>query len=156
MNDKRQPSPLDPAIEELRAKRDLIDGALRVLEALRDGTLMAEVGGATFPLLSTGAALAGPPSPAPQASGNLAPGTFHGMGIQEAVKKLLQIRKRTMNAPELAADLRAGGLDFNPKSIASVLHRSFANGGDVVRKDRGQWGLQEWYPNQRFNRRGED
>jgi hypothetical protein len=149
MNDHRQ-HPLDPAIEELRAKRDIIDSAIRLLESIRDGSFMAGL-----PTLPTGAAPAGGPI-SPPMSGDIAPGTFHGMGIQEAVKKLLLLRKRTMDAPELSADLRAGGLSFAPKSIASVLHRSFVNGGDIVRKERGKWGLQEWYPNQRFNRRGSE
>jgi hypothetical protein len=149
MNDQRQ-HPLDPAIEDLRAKRETIDGAIRLLESIRDGSFMAGL-----PALP-GAAPTGLPTMGPP-GGGIQPGAFHGMGIQEAVKKLLLIRKRTMDAPEISADLRTGGLSFTPKSISSVLHRSFINGGEVVRKERGQWGLQEWYPNQRFNRKaGED
>ena len=64
-----------------------------------------------------------------------------------------------MTAQELAQDLRAGGLHLQSETpantIASVLSRAFNAGSDVVRVSRGQWGLQEWYPNQRF-KRGED
>jgi hypothetical protein len=40
-------------------------------------------------------------------------------------------------------------------TIASVVGRAFKAGGEIVRVQRGQWGLQEWYPNRRFDR-GED
>jgi hypothetical protein len=147
MND--QPSVYDGVIADLRAKRDQIDQLIQALEQFRNWVPPGLLGIPEPTIL--GGMLSTPPP-----TKEIAPGTFHGMGIQEAVKKLLQIRKRAMNAPELAQDLEAGGLRFTPKSISSVLHRSFMNGGDIVRKDRGQWGLQEWYPNQRFNRRGED
>jgi hypothetical protein len=148
MND--QPSVYDAVIADLRAKRDEIDALIQRLELFRNWVPPPMGGLAPEPSLLS-QATASPPS-----SRQIAPGTFHGMGIQEAVKKLLLLRKRTMSAPELSADLRAGGLDFNPKSIASVLHRGFMSGGEIVRKDRGQWGLQEWYPNQRFKRGAED
>jgi hypothetical protein len=152
MNDQRQPNPYDPAIEALRVKRDAIDNAIRFLESIRDGSFLAGTN-----LLSTGAALAGPASPPMVTPGDIGPGAFHGMGILESVKKLLQVRKRKMGAQELAAELRDGGLllqsEDPAKSIASTLHRSFMNGGEIVRVDRGMWGLAEWYPNQRFNRK---
>ena len=147
MND--QPSVYDAVIADLRAKRDEIDQLIARLELFRNWVPPPMGGLVPEPSLLSQAIA----TPAP--GRGIGPGTFHGMGIQEAVKKLLQIRKRAMTAPELSADLHEGGLDFNPKSIASVLHRSFASGGEVVRKERGQWGLQEWYPNQRF-KRGED
>ncbi len=148
MND--QPNAYDAVIADLRSKRDEIDVLIQRLELYRNWVPPPMGGLAPEPSLLS-QAIASPPPP----SKEIAPGTFHGMGIQEAVKKLLQIRRRTMTAPELAEDLRTGGLHFNPKSIASVLHRSFMSGGDIVRKERGQWGLQEWYPSQRF-KRGED
>jgi hypothetical protein len=154
MNDESSANPIDAAIATLRAQREKIDQALQALESVREIVNLTGV-----PL---GIGVPPPGSVAPTILGSglghtseIAPGAFHGMGIQEAVRKLLLMRKRTMSAPELSQDLHAGGLDFAPKSITSVLHRAFVSGGDIVRRERGQWGLQEWYPNQRFNRRGE-
>ncbi len=147
MND--EPSVYDAVIADLRAKRDEIDQLIARLELFRNWVPPPMGGLAPVPSLLSQAIAT------PASSRGIGPGTFHGMGIQEAVKKLLQIRKRAMTAPELSADLHEGGLDFNPKSIAAVLHRAFASGGEIVRKERGHWGLQEWYPNQRF-KRGED
>ena len=147
MND--QPSVYDAVINDLRAKRDEIDQLIARLELFRNWVPPPMGGFVPEPTLLSQAVA----SPVP--GKEIAPGTFHGMGIQEAVRKLLQLRKRTLSPAELSVDLKAGGLDFNPRSIASVLHRAFMGGGDIVRKERGQWGLQEWYPNQRF-KRGED
>jgi hypothetical protein len=154
MNDQRQPHQLDPAIEALRAERNGIDNAIRLLESLRDkGGVVGATASAAMVAMSAVSATSGKPTPPPMQPQDIPHGAFHGMGIQEAVKKLLLLRQRTMGAPELSTDLQAGGLHFASKSIASVLHNSFVNGGEIVRVSRGQWGLQEWYPNQRFNRK---
>jgi hypothetical protein len=149
-----QPNAYDAVIADLRAKRDQIDQTIALLEALREGV--------SVPAINVGqpasgvAALVGY---ATDREGEMAAGTFHGMSIEAAVKKLLQMRKRTMTAQELAQTLRSGGLhlqsDTPANTIASVLSRAFSNGSDIVRVSRGQWGLQEWYPTQRF-KRGED
>lgn len=151
MND--QPSVYDAVIADLRAKRDEIDQLIARLELFRNWVPPPMGGLAPEPsLLSQAVATA--------ASGRDIPaGTFHGMSIEAGVKKLLAMRKRTMSAQEMAIDLRNGGLHLqsdNPaNTIASVLSRAFAGGSDIVRVSRGQWGLQEWYPTQRF-KRGED
>jgi hypothetical protein len=153
MNDQRQPHPLDPAIEALRAERDGIDKAIRLLESLRDKRGVADAtASAAIVAMSAMSATGGKPT-TPPIPVEISPGAFHGMSIHDGVRKVLLLRKRTMNAQELSADLRSGGLIFPPKSISSVLHRLFVNGGDIVRRERGQWGLQEWYPNQRFVRK---
>jgi hypothetical protein len=162
MNDQRQlrldvsqPHPLDPAIEALRAERDGIDKAIRLLESLRDkGGVVDTTASAAMVAMSAVSAAGSKPTPAPMAvPGDISPGAFHGMSIHDGVRKVLLLRKRTMNAQELSADLRSGGLHFPPKSISSVLHRLFMDGGDIVRMERGQWGLQEWQPNRRFPRK---
>jgi hypothetical protein len=35
-------------------------------------------------------------------------------------------------------------------TVGSVLTRRFKDVGDIVRVDRGIWGLKEWYPNRTF------
>jgi HB1, ASXL, restriction endonuclease HTH domain len=146
-----QPNAYDAVIADLRAKRDQIDQTIALLEALREGVAV--------PAINVGQPATGVSALVGYAAdkdGELAAGTFHGMSIEAAVKKLLQMRKRTMTAQELAQSLRAGGLhlqsDTPANTIASVLSRAFNGGSDIVRVSRGQWGLQEWYPTQRFKR----
>jgi hypothetical protein len=153
--DVRQPHPLDPAIEALRIERDSIDKAIRLLESLRDkgGVVDATASAAMVAMSAVSAAGGKPTSATTQIPEDISPGAFHGLNIQDGVRKVLLLRKRTLNAQELSADLRSGGLHFPPKSISSVLHRLFMDGGDIVRMERGQWGLQEWQPNRRFPRK---
>jgi HB1, ASXL, restriction endonuclease HTH domain len=161
MNDHREPSPYDSAIEEVRSKRDLLDQTLKVLESLREGTFTAGFVALSATSMATSMASVEAPDVARfrgEVSVEPIPhGTFHGMNIQDAVKKLLQMRKRAMGAQEIAADLHLGGLRLQSETpantITSVLHRAFSRGGEIVRIGRGQWGLQEWYPTQRFNRK---
>lgn len=145
MND--QQNPYDAVISDLRAKRDQIDQAIKLLEMLGEGISIPQPGAHVAASLLGGASAK---------ETEISPGTFHGMNIEPAVKKLLQIRKRTMGAQEIVTDLRAGGLHLQSEipanTITSVLTRSFNAGGDIVRVSRGQWGLGEWYPNQRFRR----
>jgi hypothetical protein len=152
MNDQPKPSPYDAVIADLRAKRDQIDQLIQNLEALKGGVPMLAPGTIPSPTILGSAGL-GDPS-------QIAPGAFLGLGIEEAVKNLLRVRKRAMSAQEIATDLLAGGLhlksDTPGNTIASVLSRAFLRGGEIVRISRGQWGLQEWYPTRRFDRRGED
>jgi hypothetical protein len=85
-------------------------------------------------------------------SQNIQSDSFFGMTIVGATKKLLAMRRRTMTTPEIVQALRLGGIS-NAKSenfansVAAGLSREDANDGDVVRVQRGTWGLAEWYPN---------
>jgi len=152
MNDQpTQPSHYDAVIADLRAKRDQIDHLIQTLEMLKGGVpLTLATAGAPTP------SIFGIPMAATNEAGQIASGTFLGLGIEDAVKSLLRIRKRAMSAQEIAADLLAGGVHLKSETpantIASVLSRAFKAGGEIVRISRGQWGLQEWYPNRRFDR----
>jgi len=150
-----QPNVYDAVIADLRAKRDEIDVLIQRLELFRNW-VPPPTGGGYVPepsLLSQMVA-------APASTKEIEPGTFHGMSIEDAARKLLQLRKRTIGTKEILASLRSGGVHLQSatpeNTIASVLGRSFHGGSDIVRVGRGLWGLQEWYPNQRFNRGGED
>ena len=76
--------------------------------------------------------------------------SFFGMTVIEAAKKYLAMSKRTKTAQEITDALKNGGYTFatgNPMAtVTSVLHRSDAKGGDLVRVNKGTWGLAEWYP----------
>ena len=74
----------------------------------------------------------------------------------KATKKLLSMRKKAMNNTAILAELQAGGLVLTAtdplNTIGAVLSRRFNEVGDLVRVDRGTWGLKEWYPGRNFTK----
>ncbi|MEG3163254.1 winged helix-turn-helix domain-containing protein [Sphingomonas sp. PB2P19] len=132
--------PYDLVLVDLRAKRDELDNAIRTLEILRDGRL-GILPAATLPA---------------EQSNNFQDdaGAFLGMSIVDAAKALLKIRKRAMSNADILKAIQAGGVVLNGSDplnvVGSVLTRRFNNVGDVVRVDRGIWGLKEWYPGRTF------
>lgn len=131
--------PYAAVLADLCRRRDEIENAIRVLESVRGG--------------STSVALQeGPQTPVDDAAGQ-----FLGMSIGDAAKKLLGLKRRTLNSAEIAAGLVAGGLPMNASDpanvVGSVLTRRFNNVGDVVRVSRGMWGLADWYPNRSFRKK---
>jgi hypothetical protein len=150
MADENHSNPIAAALADLRARRDQLDQLIRALEAYAEGGASAPYVPVPFPGASPIGTILG------SGTEPIGPGTFHGMGIEEATRKLLKLRKTTMSAQEIASALKEGGLHLQSSTpantIASVLSRAFANGSDIVRVSRGQWGLQEWYPTRRFTR----
>jgi hypothetical protein len=146
MSDQEQgQDPYLAVIADLKAKRDQIDLTIRNLEALRSGGTLVAAGVGT----ATGDGSA-------HGTGGIVEtaGMFLGMSIVDATKKLLALRKRTMGNPEIARQLREGGLVLTSKDpanvVGSVLTRRFNDVGDVVKVGRGIWGLKEWYPGRTF------
>jgi hypothetical protein len=138
--------PYDLVLNDLYVKRDQINHAIAAIEAMR-----GQGSGAT------GSGLA----PAASAQ-RQEPSTGHdllGLSIVDAAKKLLAARRKPLRNPDLATFFKQGGLVLNSKepanTIGSVLTRRFMEVGDVVRVDRGTWGLKEWYPNRSFKAKGE-
>lgn len=134
--------PLDPyaaVLADLRAKRAEIDQAISVLSRLS---------GKAGVVVPTGSPDAG------DAPGEDRDGAFLGMSIPDAAIKLLAMRKRKMGNAEIYKELDAGGLVLTSKdpvnTIGSVLTRRFNTVGDIVRVDRGTWGLKAWYPGRNF------
>lgn len=137
------PDPYELVLADLRAKKIQIEQAIATIEALRSGQ-------------------PAPASPAPSenapAQGSSTsvdgPGAFLGMSIVDAAKALLASKRKPMRNPDIAAAFKAGGLVLNSRepanTVGSVLTRRFSEVGDVVRVDRGTWGLKEWYPNRSF------
>lgn len=121
-------------LADLKAQRDRIDQAIQAIESVRTGTAQ----GATNPQTIR-----------PQAA-SLGDGAFHGLSIAEATKKLLGVRKKNLTNTEILAELKAGGMVLSSvdplNTVGAVLTRRFKETGDIVRVDRGTWGLKEWHP----------
>ena len=140
--------PYATVLADLRAQREKIDNAIRVVEQLSglklapgpDGDLQFVPKAGGGPIIEETA------------------GMFLGMSIVDATKKLLGLRKRTMGNVDIARELQEGGLKFTGTDpvnvVGSVLTRRFNNVGDVVKVGRGIWGLKEWYPGRTFKTGG--
>lgn len=133
----------EAALADLYVKRDQIAQAIAGLEALLGKTS------------SAGSSQSNKPDGG--ASGVDGPGALLGMSIVDAAKKLLAAKRQPLRNPDIAALFKAGGLVLNSaepaNTIGSVLTRRFAEVGDVVKVDRGTWGLKEWYPNRSFGKK---
>jgi hypothetical protein len=112
--------------------------------------------------LSDPAAPAGPRSAAAAGNGQAnqgvdGPGTLLGLSIAEATKKLLAAKRVPLKNPDTATLFKAGGLVLNSKdwtnTIGAVLTRRAETIGDIVKVERGTWGLKEWYPNRSFTKK---
>lgn len=139
--------PYETVLNDLRAKREQIEQAISAIEAVRGAAIWAAMGGA------------GPVPPAPPRGPALAdhgPGALLGMSISDAAKKLLASKRSTLKNNDLAVLFKAGGLILNSKdwvnTIGAVLTRRANDVGDIVKVDRGTWGLKEWYPNRSFKK----
>ncbi|UVK43365.1 winged helix-turn-helix domain-containing protein [Mesorhizobium sp. AR07] len=136
--------PYEVVLNDLRAKKAQIEQAISAIEAIRGGMSSAATSMA---------------SPAPSASQNAdidSPGAFLGMSIVDAAKKLLAAKRQPLRNPDIAAAFKRGGLAMNSKdavnTIGSILTRRANDVGDLVKVDRGTWGLKEWYPNRSFKK----
>lgn len=136
--------PYEVVLADLRAKKAQIEQAISAIETLRGiGSATAPVG--AHPPFDRGA------------NGDVdSPGAFLGMSIADAAKKLLAAKRQPLRNPDIAAAFKRGGLHMNSKdvvnTVGSVLTRRANEVGDIVKVDRGTWGLKEWYPNRNFNR----
>jgi HB1, ASXL, restriction endonuclease HTH domain len=136
------PDPYELVLADLRAKKAQIDQAIAAIEALRKGNPTAAI------------SAVGAPSNAPGSQSLEEPGAFLGKSIVDAAKMLLAAKRQPMRNPDIAAAFKRGGLVLNSKdpanTIGAVLARRAADVGDIVKVDRGTWGLKEWYPNRSF------
>lgn len=140
--------PYEVVLADLKAKKAQIEQAISAIESLRGGTALTP---------SAGAAASRPEG----ANSDIdSPGAFLGMSISDAAKKLLAAKRQPLRNPDIAAAFKRGGLVLNSKdivnTIGSVLTRRAAEVGDIVKVDRGTWGLKEWYPNRSFKRSVKD
>ncbi len=126
-------------LADLKAKRDALDKAIAAIEQVTGQS--AAIG------TSTGS---GP-------SEEIRDDAFFGMSIPDATKKLLAIKKRPQSTSEIANLLVRGGMTFSTdkvsNTVGSVLNRVHNSDGGIVNISRGKWGLAEWYPNRRKNKK---
>ncbi len=138
-------------LADLLEKRANLDKAIAGVEALL-GTPAASGGWTSDP-----AALGGLGGPG--ASVNTA-GALLGLSITDAAKKVLATQRRPLRNPEIEDLFKAGGLVLNSKdwanTIGAVLTRRSTEVGDIVKIDRGTWGLKEWYPGRSFKNKAND
>ncbi len=131
--------PYELVLKDLYARRDQINSAIAAIEAMRGGQSSG----------TPGTSAPGQQKPDGEAGHDLL-----GMSIVDAAKRLLATKRKPLRNPDLAALFKEGGLVLNSKepanTIGSVLTRRFTEVGDVVRVERGTWGLKEWYPNRSF------
>jgi hypothetical protein len=127
-------------LADLRARRAQIDQAIQAIESIRGAGL-----GSGTPSASDA-----------QLQSQNEAGAYLGMSIAEATRKVLASRKRAMGTSDILAALTSGGLALTSadpiNTVSAVLGRRFDKVGDIVRVERGTWGLKEWYPNRSFRR----
>lgn len=86
---------------------------------------------------------------------------FFQMSIPDASIKYLKMVKKPQTTKEIAEALEKGGMlhgsgDFI-QTVGSVINRrSKAADSEVANVKRGVWGLSEWYPGVRRNKKGQD
>lgn len=136
--------PYEAVLADLHAKRDQIDQAIAAIEGLRSGAPAAQK--SATPAGNHGGAN----------NGVDGPGALLGLSIAEATKKLLAAKRQPLKNPDIATLFKAGGLVLNSKdwvnTIGAVLTRRADTIGDIVKVERGTWGLKEWYPNRSFKK----
>ncbi|WP_271577048.1 hypothetical protein [Bradyrhizobium sp. CCBAU 11361] len=139
--------PYDAVLADLYAKRDQIDQAISAIESLRGGAPSTFAG-------ATARGAAGDIRGASQGADG--PGALLGLSIADATKKLLAAKRQPLKNPDIATLFKAGGLVLNSKdwtnTIGAVLTRRAETIGDIVKVERGTWGLKEWYPNRSFRK----
>ena len=131
--------PYTAVLADLRRRRNELEDAIRVLEAVR---------GSSQPLTTEKSQA---PAPALEHRGQ-----FAGMSIGDASRQVLAQQRKTLQSAQIAHLLASGGLSMTSADpanvVSSVLARRFQSVGDIVKVSRGVWGLAEWYPNKNFHR----
>jgi hypothetical protein len=113
-----------------------IDARIAKLQATREGIL--EMMG------NTGTSPSGGPG-----VGKVAPDAFLKMSIPEAAKKHLAATRQKQSTQAIIDALESGGLPPSKYStMYAILRRREKQVGDIINM-KGDWALQEWYPNHR-------
>ena len=123
-------------ITDLRRQRSEIDSLIAKLEAMAGAS----------------AAMGSKPTttdvPQTRQSGVEVDGPYAGLTIVEGTVALLSERQVPLATTEIVAALEAGGMRLDsrnkPNTVNTTLNRRSKRVGDVVRPERGKWGLSKW------------
>jgi hypothetical protein len=135
----QETTPYDAAISDL-------ENRIQYFQTMLDGMkqLRSQITGAPIP---------------PSANGSRAPNdteifhdSFFGMTIGDGAKKYLNMVKATKSTADIATNLERGGLKHSSKNFNTTV-RSVLGGRDDFLRVNGDWGLTEWYPNMRKDKK---
>jgi hypothetical protein len=87
----------------------------------------------------------------PGGGGGITPAhdAFIGLSIPDAAKKHLTAVRKKLSTQDLMTAMEAGGLPSSKYStVYAILRRREKQIGDIINM-KGDWALQEWYPNYR-------
>lgn len=128
-----QPINYDAVLADLKARRAQLDSAISAIEAItgQAGTSPSGPGGGGY------------------VGGAPAHDAFIGMSIPDAAKKHLTAMRKKQSTQDLMTAMQAGGLPESKYStVYAILRRREKQVGDIINM-KGDWALQEWYPNYR-------
>lgn len=132
-----KPVDYDVVLADLKAQRDRLDQAIAAIEALQGG-------GRTGVQSKGNGAIPAKPD-------ELRPDEFFGLTVLQAAVKYLGMVKRPTSSIDIAKGLVSGGYLFSTdkpnETVAAILNRNDAKGGEVVRISKGLYGLADWYQN---------
>lgn len=127
-----QPINYEAVLADLKARRMQLDSAIAAIEGITGQT-------GTTPGGPGGGYVGGAP----------AHDAFIGLSIPDAAKKHLATTRKKQSTQELMAAMQAGGLPESKYStVYAILRRRENQVGDIINM-KGDWALQEWYPNYR-------
>lgn len=131
----------EAVLADLKARRASLDQAIAAIE----------------PLVGISPQSGGGVSTSQDEQATIRQDSFFGMSIPDATKKYLLMSKKPKSTQEIADALLSGGMtsmsDNFSNSVGSVLNRQDKSGGEIVRVSRGMWGLAEWYPGRKRNKK---
>lgn len=133
-------------LDYLRTQRDLIDEAIRALEALA----------ALAPMNAFAAAV--PATTTKPGDSRIESDSFFRMSISDAVKKYLGLVKKPKKTREILDGLLAGGWITTSKKPIAPLYNTLLvmeNRSEIARVGEGTWGLAEWYGGRGIKKKAE-
>lgn len=80
-------------------------------------------------------------------------GEFFGLSRAEAAIALLRKVRRTLSTNEIFQTLKESGLDMSGKNTLSALYTSLSRHPELRKVARNTWGLREWYPHLKDNKK---
>ncbi len=126
-------TPYDAAISDLESRIQYFQTMLDGMKQLR-----SQITGAPMP--------SNPSRPANESE--ILHDSFFGMTIGDAAKKYLTMTKTTKSTSDIGAALERGGLKHSSKDFNTTV-RSVLGGREDFLRVNGDWGLTEWYPGMR-------